>query len=714
MLTLVKQEGNTTTSTQVLPNRTDEASPLPVREHVATMQSAPPMLADLAATAPMNVQAPLLTRGAANALNAQVAPSSRVAVNAPPPYAVKANVSYQFHAVRDAAGLWSPTELGQGKFAKVFRGTQQSAGQDVRPVAIKVLHDFARIADERLFRQEIELLKEMTAESGVNVVRTIDIIHLEPMVMCGCGHVYHPMCPRGCNVQLARRDNPTDNHPSLHCSACNYELSGRYINEHFGELLRYPAKRCCQHGPTAKSGRIINFVDREAIVMELLEVNLVDFVGRRRNDIQALCGHFNQPWSDIKERAQRGDSWFGRARTWLEDVWQQDQNHVLLHKTILLEKVRLMVELAEAVSWLHGDRKIVHKDLAPDNLMISFIGSERDEKSSVIVGNFQDALNDMISSPRFHIRVIDFGLSDKNELTRSWYEDEISGGSVKHPFLSPEACRNRFRIGQQIMFDGGRFRVPKPLATELMETDILADARDQEHNHDIEILRIEKDPANSDFIAYYRGQPSPNAQNQQFELVRRLGEAHDLYAVGALFYFILVEQQRDVEALGKFVGSLEDVPLPLTPDALAKNTNYLKRRNAIPEKFWQDELMVVILRAMVRGRPESLKTSRIARDATAAALLLRETKRIYHGIQQEILSAPSVARLQRTLVVGAAAAFGVMLCMLVALLFAISRPPATPPTTSGGAPTASGLSVPAPTASPKTTGEASSPTPRAQ
>ncbi len=71
---------------------------------------------------------------------------------------------------------------------------------------------------------------------------------------------------------------------------------------------------------------------------------------------------------------------------------------------------------------------------------------------------------------------------------------------------------------------------------------------------------------------------------------------------------------------------------------------------------------------MVRGRPESLKSSRIVRDPMAARNLLRETKKIYHGIQQEILSAPRVARLQRALLVGAAAAFWTVLCLLVTLI----------------------------------------------
>jgi serine/threonine protein kinase len=561
---------------------------------------------------------------------------------------VQANVSYEFLAAQDEGGAFLPIELGQGKFAKVLKGMQRSAGREVRPVAIKVLHDYASIAHERLFRQEIELLKEMASDSGVNVVSTLDILYIPPMVMCGCGKIYHPACPQGCDVLLARRESPEDKFPQLFCSGCGYELSGRFVTERGGELLRYPAKRCCQRGPTALSGRILNFVDREAVVMELLEMSLVDFVGRRRAELQATCARYKQQLAESKGRAQRGDPWPRRLKTWFDDLFQQDRIDVLATKTILLEKVRLMVELAESVAWLHGRKNIVHKDLAPDNIMVSFVRSEAVDQELERSRALKDLLDDLVSSPRFHVRIIDFGLSDKNELTRSWYEEEVSGGCIKHPFLSPEARVNRLRVNQQLEIEPGlRFRIPKMLASSLLETDIVADVRDQDHNHDLEVTRLERNPDTGELYAYFKGDPSPNLKNQQFELVRRLGEPHDLYAVGALFYFILTERQDEVDALSGYANSLYDVPIQLTARALAADTRYVKRRDAIPEKFWQDELMVLILRAMVRGRAGSLKASRIDRGPMAAQQLLRETKRIYHGIQQEILAAPRLGPLRR-------------------------------------------------------------------
>jgi len=127
---------------------------------------------------------------------------------------------------------------------------------------------------------------------------------------------------------------------------------------------------------------------------------------------------------------------------------------------------------------------------------------------------------------------------------------------------------------------------------------------DPNHNHDLTITRLETSTSGEP-IAYFEGTPPPKPKNQQFELVYRPGEAHDLYAVGALYYYILTEQQDEVEKLGGFINSMPDGGLEIDARALAGDDRYMTRRNAIREKFWQYELMVLILSAMVRRRSDS-------------------------------------------------------------------------------------------------------------
>jgi serine/threonine protein kinase len=554
--------------------------------------------------------------------------------------AVQSNISYEFTQTADRRGMTVPVQVGKGKFAKVYKGSQRSAGRNVKSVAIKVLHDYATFSAELLFRQEIELIKELTSPASVNVVTILDVVHLAPMCMCGCGNIYHPACPRGCEQLLRRRDNPEKEHPSLHCAKCGYELPANHVNERYGELLVHPAKPCCQTGPKAQGGTILNFVDREAVVMELLESSLMDFMELRRRETQALC---TQRGVKLEARKEAHGA-IGRAAQWARDQLELNRDENLLGRVLLLEKVLLMVQLSEAVAWLHGDKRIVHKDLAPDNVMIRFVGEGSDwrgERGATL----RDRINDMASYPTFCVQVIDFGLADKDELSRSWYEDEVGAGNIKQPYLSPEARLRKLRINCQLDIEeeAHRFRVPPDLASRLMESDIIADVRDSEHNHDLEIMKIEA-AAPGEAYAYFKGEAPANLQNQQFELVRRLGEAHDIYALGALFYYILTEQHDEVDLLSSLVDSLQDEPCELTARALSQRNNYARRRGAIRDKYWQDELMVLILRAMVRGQPQSFVGRRTDRSAEPAQRLLRETKRIYHGLQQDILAAPRISR----------------------------------------------------------------------
>ena len=553
---------------------------------------------------------------------------------------VQSNVSYELLAKTVAAGSEShsvPVQLGSGKFAKVYKAWQRSTRRNIRPVAIKILHDYATLADERLFKQEIDLLKELTTVASVNVIRTLDIVHLSPLAMCGCGVLYHPLCPKGCGQPLGRLERMGHDYPLLHCSRCGYELSGEDAQQKAAELLRPPAKTCCQ-GLRSSRGTLINFVDREVVVMELVEHGLIEFGLLRAEALQKIGAHA------LYAQAPQ-DS--GALHT-VTAALRPDRDSALAQKVSLLEKLYLMVQLAEAVAWLHGEKRIIHKDLAPDNVMIDYVGDEggisdwRGERNRPP----RELLTVLAGFPRFSLKVIDFGLADKDELSRSWYEEQdVVASAIKMPYTSPEARRRKERINEPLEFrmPEGCFRVPHSLHTSYLSVlpgDLLADTSDTYHDHDLEIIRVEPDPQGGGHLAYFRGEPAPRAPEQHFELVRRLGEPHDVYATGALFYYLLTGKHEEVDRLSSLVNLLqEDQQRELTLASLRRDKYYLGRRNAIPEPFLRDDLMMLILSAMVRGRPGSLVGSRIDRGPGPAQALLRETQKLYLAVQRELHTA---------------------------------------------------------------------------
>ncbi len=577
---------------------------------------------------------------------------------------VQSNVSYELLAktvVTAGETHSAPVQLGSGKFAKVYKAWQRSARRNIRPVAIKILHDYATLADERLFKQEIDLLKELTTVAAVNVIRTLDIVHLSPLAMCGCGVVYHPLCPKGCGQPLGRLERMGHDYPLLHCSRCGYELSGEDVQQKAGELLRAPAKTCCQ-GPKSARGTLLNFVDREVVVMELVEHGLIDFAMLRADELQKMGAQ------TLYSRAPQESG----ALLSVGRLLRPDRDGLLAQKVSLLEKLYLMVQLAEAVAWLHGEKRIVHKDLAPDNVMIHYAGDdggttdwrgERDREP-------RDLLSARASFPRFSLKVIDFGLADKDELSRSWYEEQdVVASAIKMPYTSPEARRRKERINEPLDFHGeeGCLHVPRSLHSSYLSVlpgDLLADTSDARHDHDLEIVRVEHDPTTGTYRAFFRGEPAPPAPGQQYELIRRLGEPHDIYAMGGLFYYLLTGKHEEVDRLSSLVNLLqEDQQRELTPFALRRDKYYLGRRNAIPEPQFRDELMMLILRAMVRGRPGSFVQSRIDRGPGPAQTLLRETQRLYATVQRDLHAAPLRRKVMQTAVV-AAPAVAVLLAAL--------------------------------------------------
>ena len=64
---------------------------------------------------------------------------------------VGANIIYQIVVETTPCGACVPVELGEGRFAKVFKAWQRSDGQDIRQVAMKVLHNTATYSHQDLF-----------------------------------------------------------------------------------------------------------------------------------------------------------------------------------------------------------------------------------------------------------------------------------------------------------------------------------------------------------------------------------------------------------------------------------------------------------------------------------------------------------------------------------------------------------------------------------
>lgn len=566
---------------------------------------------------------------------------------------LQSNVSYDVLARPGPDGLSVPMQIGSGKFAKVYKAWQRSARRNVRPVAIKVLHDHATLADERLFKQEIDLLKELTTVATVHVVRTLDIVHLPPLAMCGCGVLYIPQCPKGCGQVMGRLERPGHDYPLLHCARCGYAISAEDIQQKHTELLRPPAKICCAANPgRASRGTLVNFVERESVVLELIEHGLLDFTQLQQQSLAQIGG--SGAYSSLSSKRPGALSALARG---VQSQLAPDRDGYLAQRVVLLQKLYLMVQLAEAIAWLHGEKRIVHKDLAPDNIMIHALDGQPglSDWRGEALRELRERLRGRASFPSFDLKVIDFGLADKDELSRSWYEEQdVVASALKMPYLSPEARRRKERISDTLTFDAERSCVHLPdslYGTHLsvLPGDLIAALDDVRHDHDLVISRVEPSQAGG-ADAFFEGTPGPPLVGQKFELVRRLGEAHDIYSVGALFYYILTGKHEETDRLSSLVTLLqEDRKSSLSLTSLRLDQYFVSRRNAIPEPFLRDELMMLCLRAMVRGRPESFVDSRVDRGPLAAQRLLGETRRLYHSLEDELVAAGLTGKLRRTL-----------------------------------------------------------------
>jgi serine/threonine protein kinase len=575
---------------------------------------------------------------------------------------LRSEITYELVAGPDPEGNHMPVLLGRGRFAKVYKAWQRSAGYNVRPVAIKILHENMDRRAEQLFLQEIRLLKTMTAASTVNVISILDILQLGPMAMCGsCGQIYHPRCPQCGEFPLERYDPPQEAWPALRCgnhTQCRYMVSGEHILNGTYALLQAPAKTCCSKdkGTRAQRGTLINFVDRDAVVMEVVGQGLQRFHQSRRRTYVTLGRQFG---IDIPGLLEEGDELPADPSS--PPTLRPAEPHELAYvqKSMLLEKVLLMVQLAEAVAWLHGEQQIIHKDLAPDNIMVEALPDEDNDDEGVrmiAAGGFLESLTNLITCPRFAAKVIDFGLADYINLSRHWYEEPLQNfATEKLSFLSVEARGRKRRIYQKLEFDivTRQFIVPDSLRPDkagelsIKPGDLLVEESDQRQLYCLEVTQVFQDPNDRRiYRASYTGELPPNSHTRQFDLVHRLGEAHDLYALGAVFFYILTSEVTVVGKLTNIAGLLQDAQQSLRAETLLQNVpSYALCRDHLPEKCYQDEVLILCLRAMVRGQEESFVSSRIERGPEPARRFLSEVRGLYNRIKSDVLSEPLQRRL---------------------------------------------------------------------
>jgi serine/threonine protein kinase len=558
------------------------------------------------------------------------------------PIFANSQVYYSLMLTVEPDGVARPQILGSGRHAMIYAARQVIGGRPTRVVAMKALHHYATFQWECLFDQEIALNREFAeAPLKERLSPILDIINLGPLVLCGCSRLYHPLCPRGCGKPLVSGKMTNRPFPALRCEKCSYELSAEYVNQSGKDLYSWRAKPCCGEGtPNANLGTIIHFASRQVMIMEVLEVSLERYVAfNESTDTQPI------PALSLAQRVQR---YFGFLA-------QPLRLAILERRVKMLGRVNLMVQIAETTAWLHGTRQVVHKDLTPDNIMIrrlpapgSVLPHPLDSayhpglatRANVLPGSreadFQRLL-DQAANFCVQTHVIDFGLSDKGVPTRSWYDDpDTSSATTKQPYLSQEARDHRQAMGVKIDFVNQSFRIPASLAktrVSIQPGDIIADSQDQNHSNDLRITEVR------DGCAYFTGDP-PTQASHRLEIVRPLSEAHDVYALGAIFYYILTGLPDQVAQLNDLVGITQNLGCRLDRANLRDRDTYQERRNSIREPFWRDELMAVILRAMVRGKPEtgSFVPSRIERGARPTLSFLAGIKVIQRGMLAEIFA----------------------------------------------------------------------------
>jgi serine/threonine protein kinase len=356
-------------------------------------------------------------------------------------------------------------------------------------------------------------------------------------------------------------------------------------------------------------------------------------------------------WKNVKTIIRNSLSAISPGSSWprLTDDEIIRMRQRLREKTAIIERIKIMMEMTMAVERLHTS-EIVHRDLAPDNIMLKSNGEVSAASIPINAGNWNKLeMAQRLLQAQIKVCLIDFGLADKKKHSREWYDDEqVARSREKMAFWSPEAAHVRLQVStsdikvfqpddpRRANGSTGEIRIRSNSAFEFMPRDIVVDRHDTKYDNWIHIdeIRVDKDGAK---YAVFSGRLPADYRSAHLDQIPTLGEPHDLFALGALLYHLFVKETALTQSFRDFVVLYGNSGRPVTIDVAAKDEYYIRARDKLPIEYWKDEIMIIAMGAMIRNQEGSFAQNRTEFTAAPVRRFLWALKRLHFTMMADAI-----------------------------------------------------------------------------